>query len=132
MIILVYNDHAASFSLDIIPTFSIGCARSFSPADEGWGARDVPVVDGCPKLAGFIAQHLILNEFDMTIVNRLELDHGCTVPLSLMFGETERWPVKVIPIAVNVIQYPPRPVRGVTNSVGRSVVQSTTIPKIST
>jgi protocatechuate 4,5-dioxygenase beta chain len=107
VIILVYNDHAASFSLDIIPTFSIGCARTFSPADEGWGARDVPLVEGCPKLAGFIAQHLILNEFDMTIVNRLELDHGCTVPLSLMFGETDRWPVKVVPIAVNVIQYPP-------------------------
>lgn len=107
VIILVYNDHAASFSLDIIPTFSIGCARRFAPADEGWGAREVPTVEGCPELAGFLAQHLILNEFDMTIVNRLELDHGCTVPLSLMFGVTERWPVKVIPIAVNVIQYPP-------------------------
>ncbi|MBX9757166.1 MAG: protocatechuate 3,4-dioxygenase [Beijerinckiaceae bacterium] len=107
VVILVYNDHAASFSLDVIPTFAIGCARSFNHADEGWGARALPPVEGCPGLAGHLAQSLILDEFDMTIVNRLDLDHGCSVPLSLMFGQTDRWPAKIIPIAVNVIQYPP-------------------------
>jgi len=30
-----------------------------------------------------------------------------TVPLSLMFGEPRAWPVRVIPLAVNVVQYPP-------------------------
>ena len=107
VVILVYNDHAAFFSLDFIPTFAIGCAKSFAHADEGWGARQLPPVEGSPDLAGHIAQSLILDEFDMTIVNRLELDHGCSVPLSLMFGDTDVWPAKVIPIAVNVIQYPP-------------------------
>jgi protocatechuate 4,5-dioxygenase beta chain len=34
------------------------------------------------------------------------VDHGLTVPLSLMCGETDRWPFKVIPFAVNVVQYP--------------------------
>jgi protocatechuate 4,5-dioxygenase, beta chain len=29
------------------------------------------------------------------------------VPLSLLFGEVDTWPVRVIPLAVNVIQYPP-------------------------
>src|SRR5690606_23615486 len=28
-------------------------------------------------------------------------------PLSLMFGQVDAWPVRVIPIAVNVVQYPP-------------------------
>ena len=45
-IILIYNDHASAFSLEMIPTFAIGCAPSFAPADEGWGPRPVPTVQG--------------------------------------------------------------------------------------
>lgn len=107
VIILVYNDHASAFSLELIPTFAIGCAESFQPADEGWGPRPVPVVEGHPELAWHLAESLILDEFDMTIVNRMDVDHGLTVPLSLMFGQPEAWPCKVIPLAVNVVQYPP-------------------------
>ncbi len=111
VVVLVYNDHASAFSLELIPTFAIGCAESFAPADEGWGPRPVPVVEGHPELAWHIAQSTILDEFDMTIVNRMEVDHGLTVPLSLMFGQPAasnfHWPCKVIPLAVNVVQYPP-------------------------
>jgi protocatechuate 4,5-dioxygenase beta chain len=107
VIILVYNDHASAFSLEIIPTFAIGCAESFAPADEGWGARPVPVVQGHPELAWHIAQSTILDEFDMTIVNKMDVDHGLTVPLSLMYGQPAAWPCPVIPLAVNVVQYPP-------------------------
>jgi protocatechuate 4,5-dioxygenase beta chain len=107
VVILVYNDHASAFSLEIIPTFAIGCAESFAPADEGWGPRPVPDVEGHAELAWHIAQSTILDEFDMTIVNRMDVDHGLTVPLSLMFGQPQTWPCKVIPLAVNVVQYPP-------------------------
>jgi protocatechuate 4,5-dioxygenase beta chain len=107
VIILVYNDHASAFSLEVIPTFAIGCAESFAPADEGWGARPVPVVQGHPELAWHIAQSTILDEFDMTIVNKMDVDHGLTVPLSLMYGQPTAWPCPVIPLAVNVVQYPP-------------------------
>jgi protocatechuate 4,5-dioxygenase beta chain len=107
VVLLVYNDHASAFSLEMIPTFAIGCAERFAPADEGWGARPVPVVEGHPELAWHIAQSLILDEFDMTIVNRMDVDHGLTVPLSLMYGQPDAWPTKVIPLAVNVVQYPP-------------------------
>ena len=107
VVVLVYNDHASAFSLEMIPTFAIGCADSFAPADEGWGPRPVPVVEGHPELAWHIAQSTILDEFDMTIINRMEVDHGLTVPLSLMFGQPGAWPCKVIPIPVNVVQYPP-------------------------
>jgi len=106
-VILVYNDHATAFSLESIPTFAIGCAETFEPADEGWGPRKVPRVHGHPELAWHIAQSLILDEFDMTIVNKMDVDHGLTVPLSLMFGQPDAWPCRVIPIAVNVVQYPP-------------------------
>ncbi len=107
VVILVYNDHASAFSLELIPTFAIGCADSFTPADEGWGPRPVPVVEGHPELAWHIAQSTILDEFDMTIVNRMDVDHGLTVPLSLLFGQPTAWPCQVIPLAVNVVQYPP-------------------------
>jgi Catalytic LigB subunit of aromatic ring-opening dioxygenase len=107
VVFLVYNDHATAFSLDIIPTFAIGCAEQFAPADEGWGARPVPVVQGHPELAAHIAQCVIQSDFDLTIVNRMDVDHGLTVPLSLLFGQPQAWPCRVIPFAVNVVQYPP-------------------------
>ena len=110
VIFLVYNDHATAFSLDMIPTFAIGTAAEFQPADEGWGPRPVPTVIGHPELAAHIAQSVIQDDFDLTIVNKMDVDHGLTVPLSLMFGqppvEDFRWPCPVIPFAVNVVQYP--------------------------
>ncbi|MFM2275042.1 MAG: Protocatechuate 4,5-dioxygenase beta chain [Pseudomonadota bacterium] len=106
VIFLVYNDHATAFSLEMIPTFAIGCADSFTPADEGYGARPVPVVQGHPALASHIAQSVIQDDFDLTIVNRMDVDHGLTVPLSLMCGQPQAWPCPVIPFAVNVVQYP--------------------------
>jgi len=107
VVILVYNDHATAFSLDIIPTFAIGCAASFTPADEGWGPRPVPVVEGHPELASHLAQSVIQQDFDLTIVNKMDVDHGLTVPLTLMCGQPKAWPFKVIPFAVNVVTYPP-------------------------
>jgi protocatechuate 4,5-dioxygenase beta chain len=106
VIFLVYNDHATAFSLEIIPTFAIGCAAEFRPADEGWGPRPVPVVKGHPELAAHIAQSVIMDDFDLTIVNKMDVDHGLTVPLSLMCGQPSEWPCPVIPFAVNVVQYP--------------------------
>jgi protocatechuate 4,5-dioxygenase beta chain len=107
VVVLVYNDHASAFSLELIPTFALGCAAEFEIADEGWGPRPVPRVYGHPELAWHMAQSLILDEFDITIVNNMQVDHGLTVPLSLMFGEPDAWPTRVIPFAVNVVQYPP-------------------------
>ncbi|MDO5103620.1 MAG: class III extradiol dioxygenase subunit beta [Lautropia sp.] len=110
VIILVYNDHANAFSLDLIPTFAIGTGASYQPADEGWGPRPVPPVVGHPELAAHVAQSVIQQDFDLTVVNRMDVDHGLTVPMSLMCGEldpvADAWPCPVIPLAVNVVQYP--------------------------
>ncbi|MBT9489948.1 MAG: protocatechuate 3,4-dioxygenase, partial [Rubrivivax sp.] len=106
VIFLVYNDHATAFSLEMIPTFAIGTAAEFTPADEGWGPRPVPQVIGHPELAAHIAQSVIQQDFDLTIVNKMDVDHGLTVPLSLMCGQPTAWPCPVIPFAVNVVQYP--------------------------
>jgi len=110
VVFLVYNDHATAFSLEMIPTFAIGCAAQYQPADEGWGPRPVPTVVGHPELAAHIAQSVIQDDFDLTIVNKMDVDHGLTVPLSLMCGQPPQsdfaWPCPVIPFAVNVVQYP--------------------------
>jgi protocatechuate 4,5-dioxygenase, beta chain len=107
VIFLVYNDHATAFDMDFIPTFAIGCGAEFKPADEGWGPRPVPAVKGHPELAAHIAQSLIQDNFDLTLVNNIAVDHGLTVPLSLVFGQVEEWPCLIIPFAVNVVLYPP-------------------------
>jgi len=107
VVILIYNDHASAFSVEMVPTFALGCATEFPPADEGWGPRPVPVVKGHPQLDAHIAQSVILDEFDITVVNKMEVDHGLTVPMNLLFGSPKEWPCPVIPLAVNVVLYPP-------------------------
>lgn len=107
VILLVFNDHATAFDMNFIPTFALGCAESFEPADEGWGPRPVPTVKGHPELAAHIAQEVIQDNFDLTIINKMDVDHGLTVPLSLVFDQPDEWPCPVIPLAVNVVLYPP-------------------------
>jgi protocatechuate 4,5-dioxygenase beta chain len=107
VIFLVYNDHASSFDMKVIPTFAIGCGEQFGIADEGWGPRPVPDIMGHPDLAWHISHSVIQQDFDLTIINEMKVDHGLSVPMSLMFGQPEAWPVRVIPFAVNVVLYPP-------------------------
>lgn len=104
--IVVYNDHGSAFSLkDIIP-FGIGMADEYLPADEGYGRRKVPSFEGFPELSSHIATSLILDEFDIVMSNELDVDHGLSVPMSIMFDKPKKWPCKVIPLYVGVIQYP--------------------------
>jgi len=105
--IIVYNDHASAFSLEMIPTFAMGMAEQYPIADEGFGPRPVPPVIGHPDLSWHLAEQLILDEFDMTIVNEMPVDHGLTVPMSIMWGQRQAWPCPIIPLMVNVVQYPP-------------------------
>jgi protocatechuate 4,5-dioxygenase, beta chain len=104
--IIVYNDHASYFGMEIMPTFAMGIADSFAICDEGYGPRPVPVVEGHPELATHLVASLITDDFDMTILNVLDVDHGLTVPMSLMFGTPDKWPTKVIPLPVNVVMNP--------------------------
>lgn len=106
VVLLVYNDHATAFSLELIPTFAIGTGEEFMPADEGYGPRPVPKIVGHPELASHIASSVIQDDFDLTIINKMDVDHGLTVPLSLMCGKVSEWPCPVIPFMVNVVQYP--------------------------
>jgi protocatechuate 4,5-dioxygenase beta chain len=90
------------------------------------------MVMGDPVLAAHLAEQLVIDEFDLTLMNTLDVDHGLTVPLSLMFGKCEEWPVRVIPLAVNVTQFPtPRP-SAAGSSARRSAMRCARIPRAST
>lgn len=104
--IIVYNDHASFFGMDIIPTFGMGIAPRYAICDEGYGPRPIPEVEGDTDLSAYLAASLITDDFDLTVLNLLDVDHGLTVPMSLMFGQPENWPLKVIPLPVNVVMNP--------------------------
>lgn len=105
-IVFVYNDHGSDFALDRVPTFAIGVADEYLQADEGHGERPLPPVPGDAELGWFIAKELIYDEFDMTVCQEMKVDHGLLVPLPLLFSHDPAWAIKVVPVAVNVVQHP--------------------------
>jgi protocatechuate 4,5-dioxygenase beta chain len=104
--LVVYNDHGCDFGLDRVPTFAIGTLDEYEQADEGFGLRPLANVPGDDKLAWFLSQQLVYNDFDMTIVQEMKLDHGFLVPMPLLFTHDPAWSVKTVPLVVNVIQHP--------------------------
>nr|WP_190813968.1 class III extradiol dioxygenase subunit beta [Saccharopolyspora pogona] len=105
--VIVYNDHANAVDLNLVPTFGIGTAESYAVADEGWGRRPVPPVQGAPELSEHLVRKVIDDSFDVATFHHLDVDHGLTVPLSVYCPEPgEAWPCAVVPVLVNVIQYP--------------------------
>jgi protocatechuate 4,5-dioxygenase beta chain len=105
--IVVYNDHANGVDLDVVPTFAIGTAERYQVADEGFGRRPVPEVQGAPELSLHLVEQLVDEGFDLTVFQELDVDHGLTVPLSIFCPDPgEAWPCAVVPLLVNVIQYP--------------------------
>jgi gallate dioxygenase len=112
VLVFFYNDHANSFFFDCYPTFALGVSPRFEMADEGAGRRPLPDIDGHPALAAHVADSLVNDEFDMTMFQDRPLDHGCNSPLGLMWPHEPAWPGKILPIAINVLQYPlPTPAR---------------------
>ena len=104
--IIVYNDHGLNFFLDTVPTFALGCAAEYQNDDEGWGLKTLSSVEGDEQFSWHLVQSLIESEFDMTICQEMKIDHGFMVPMNLMWGDKEKWPVKGIPLAVNTVQHP--------------------------
>ncbi|MCA1951514.1 MAG: protocatechuate 3,4-dioxygenase [Hyphomicrobiales bacterium] len=122
--VVIFNDHGNAFFLDKVPTFAIGCAEEYRPIDEGWGPRAIPVFAGHAAFGWHLVDRLVESHFDPMIVQEIEVDHGLQVPMELFFGRPETaWPVKIVPIFVNVIQYPiPLPAR--CYQLGRALRQA--------
>jgi protocatechuate 4,5-dioxygenase, beta chain len=105
--IVVYNDHVAEFPFDKYPTFALGAADDYAIADEGFGTRPLPAVPGDAELSIHLCESLIADEFDLTVCQTMGVEHGFLVPMNLCFPhEGNAWPVKSIPLQVNVVQHP--------------------------
>lgn len=105
--VIVYNDHANAVGLDLVPAFAMGVADRYEIADEGYGPRPVPPVIGAPDLSEHLVRELIDDGFDLATLAQLDVDHGLTVPLSVYCPSPgDAWPCPVVPLLVNVIQYP--------------------------
>ena len=104
VLIVFYNDHMDRFFFDAYPTFAIGVAERFPLADEGWGKRAFSELTGDLDFARHVTRALIRDEFDLTVCQELTIDHGILSPLPYLCEDP--WPVKILPLAVNVIQHP--------------------------
>ena len=106
VLLVIFNDHVTSFFFDNYSAFSLGIGESYSVADEGGGARDLPPVAGHAALSQHIGASLMADEFDMSFFQGKPLDHGCFSPLSMMWPHTPQWPGAIVPLQVGVLQFP--------------------------
>jgi protocatechuate 4,5-dioxygenase, beta chain len=106
--VVVYNDHGADFSFDKYPTFALGVAEKYAIGDEGFGRRPLPEVAGDLDLSIHLSETLVYeHEFDLTLCQEIAVEHGFLVPMNLCFPHSAGgWPVKAIPLQVNVVQHP--------------------------
>jgi protocatechuate 4,5-dioxygenase beta chain len=104
--IVVYNDHGTQFFLDAYPTFAMGVAQQYEVADEGYGQRPLPPIKGDADFSAHLVESVVAEEFDLTVCQEMALDHGLLTPLPLLWSHDPDWTIKVVPLAVNVIQHP--------------------------
>ncbi len=121
--VVFYNDHGLNFFLDKMPTFAIGAAPQYTSADEGWGIPEVAPFEGDQDLSWHLIDRLVAEDFDLTTCQEMRVDHAMTNPLHLMYPD-ERWAVRVVPIAINTVQFPLPSARrcwALGEAVGRAV-----------
>lgn len=122
-LVVIYNDHMNYFDLATYPTFAIGMAAHFPQADEGYGKRPFPGMDGDPDFAWPVARSLIDDGFDLTFCQELELDHGVYSWLPYLLEPP--WPVRALPIAVNMLMQPvptPRRLKQLGEALRRAIL----------
>jgi len=105
VVVCLYNDHGLNFFLDKLPTFAVGAAPRYTNRDEGWGIPQVPPFAGDPALSWHLIEHLVAAEFDITSCQEMDVDHAFTLPMELLWPHRE-WPVKVVPVSINTVQFP--------------------------
>ncbi|MEG3168015.1 gallate dioxygenase [Sphingomonas sp. LB3N6] len=106
VLLFFYNDHASTMFFDLYPTFALGIGERFPIADEGAGLRNLPDIRGNVDFQAHIGEALVNDEFDMAFFQDRPIDHGIASPLPLLWPHDPDWPGIVVPIAINVLQYP--------------------------
>ena len=104
--VIVYNDHGLNFFLDKMPTFAIGAASEYQSADEGWNIPTVLPFRGDPALSWHVINSVVTEDFDVTMCQEMLVDHAVCNPMALLWPGGEPWPVRVVPVEINTVQFP--------------------------
>jgi 2,3-dihydroxyphenylpropionate 1,2-dioxygenase len=100
LVVLVAPDHYNGFFNQLMPPFCIGTqARAVGDYSSPEGVLNV---DG--ELSEALALHLMDEEFDVAISRRMQVDHGFSQSLQLLWGGLDTPPV--IPIFMNAVAQP--------------------------
>ncbi len=106
VVVMFYNDHGLNFFLDKMPTFAVGAAAEYHNADEGWGIPVLPPIPGDQDLSWHLIESLIAEEFDVVTCQEMNIDHAVSLPMALLWPGQGAWPVKVVPVCINTVQFP--------------------------
>ena len=104
--VVVYNDHGLNFFLDKLPTFAIGAAAEYQTADEGWNIPAVRPFAGDPALSWHVINSVVAAGFDVTMCQEMAVDHAVCNPMQLLWPGGEPWPVRIVPVEINTVQFP--------------------------
>jgi protocatechuate 4,5-dioxygenase beta chain len=104
--LVVYNDHGLNFFLDKLPTFAIGAAAEYQTADEGWNIPTVRPFAGDPALSWHVINSVVAAGFDVTMCQEMAVDHAVCNPMQLLWPGGEPWPVRIVPVEINTVQFP--------------------------
>jgi protocatechuate 4,5-dioxygenase, beta chain len=104
--VVVYNDHGLNFFLDKLPTFAIGAAAEYQTADEGWNIPTVPPFPGDAALSWHVINSVVAEDFDVTMCQEMLVDHAVCNPMRLLWPGGEPWPVRIVPVEINTVQFP--------------------------
>lgn len=104
--VVVYNDHGLNFFLDKLPTFAIGAAAEYKTADEGWNIPTVLPFAGDPAMSWHVINSVVAEDFDVTMCQEMAVDHAVCNPMQLLWPGGEPWPVRIVPVEINTVQFP--------------------------
>ena len=104
--VILYNDHGLNFFLDKMPTFAVGAAPEYRNADEGWGIPVLPPFPGEQDLSWHLIESLVGENFDITTCQEMLVDHAVTLPMALLWPGRDAWPVAMVPVCINTVQFP--------------------------
>lgn len=114
LIILFTPDHYNGVFYTLMPPYCIGYqAEGIGDYGSQAGPLNVP-----EDTADALAQHLLESGIDVAVSRKMEVDHGATQPLELMFGDIAAKPT--IPVFVNGVARPFAPMERI-RKMGQAV-----------
>lgn len=117
-LLMIGADHQRAFPLSGVPAFSIGVG----PTAQGLGDAGLPTCEVAvnQNVGQAVLEGCLQRDIDLAFSERVEIDHGFAMPLSLI---TPQWDVPIVPLWQNC-NVPPQPTFQRSRTVGKAVASS--------